>query len=152
MSKIRKFRADVKWEGLLGFFRSEYSRSSLEVVLLFWSPFRFDSYRLFTYSEKSKKGIKKWFPTGRFGIMESILCLQSPSFLFPRPRRLREAKKAMAVADPDLELRGRPVFIYLPCWRLFTLRSYLFLPKISGEGNLVPVGGKFGGRAPRPLP
>ena len=40
------------------------------------------------------------------------------------------------VADPDLELRGAPVLIYLPCWP-FSLHSFLvfFLPKISGGGG-----------------
>ena len=38
------------------------------------------------------------------------------------------------VADPDLELRGGSVLIYLPC-RPFSLQSFLlFLPKISGRG------------------
>ena len=38
-------------------------------------------------------------------------------------------------ADPDLELRGGPVLIYLP-WRPFSLQSFLlFLPKIRGGGG-----------------
>ena len=38
------------------------------------------------------------------------------------------------VADPDLELRGTPVLICLPCWP-FSLQSFLlFLPKIRGAG------------------
>ena len=36
------------------------------------------------------------------------------------------------VVDPDLEIRGGPVLIYLPC-RPFSLQSFLhFLPKIRG--------------------
>ena len=39
-----------------------------------------------------------------------------------------------AVADPDLELRGDPVFCRLPCRLFFFLRFFLFLPKI-GKGR-----------------
>ena len=38
------------------------------------------------------------------------------------------------VVDPDLELGGAGVLIYLPCWPFSLLSFLLFLPKIRGGG------------------
>ena len=44
-----------------------------------------------------------------------------------------------AVADPDLELRGDPVFCRLPCRLFFFLRFFLFFTQNrEGEGGAPP--------------
>ena len=51
-----------------------------------------------------------------------------------------------AMVEPDVELRGRGVLMYLPCWRFSLLSFLLFPPKIMGGGG---VGGTW---PPGPLP
>ena len=93
------------------------------------------------------RGEKNWSPAHKTGSWYLLVVLfkifdEHPSFLYGRPPggmhrlppRINPSIVYFAVADPDLELRGGPVLIYLP-WRPFSRQSFLlFFTQNKGGG------------------